>query len=49
MNGDCRRNLLKIFWLVERTNHFILDEVKPNSSLDVLITKSMLKSLGHNI
>ena len=43
----CWRKLLRTPWTARRTNQSILNEVKPDFSLEALILKLKLKYFGH--
>lgn len=43
----CWRRLLQIPQITERTNHSVLDEIKPDCFLKALIMNLCLKYLGH--
>ena len=43
----CWRRLLKVLWTVRRSNQSILKEMNPEYSLEGLMLKLKLHSLGH--
>ena len=43
----CWRRLLRVSWIVRRSNHLILKEISPEYSLEGLMLKLKLQSCGH--
>ena len=43
----CWRRLLRVPWTARRSNQFILKEISPGCSLEVLMLKLKLQSFGH--
>src|SRR5437868_1494026 len=43
----CWRRLLRLPWTAKRTNHSILDEIKPKKSLEAMVVKQKLTYFGH--
>ena len=41
------RRFLKVPWTAKRTNRFVLDELKPDCSLEALMLKQKLSYFGH--
>ena len=43
----CWRRLLRVSWTARRPNQFILKEISPGCSLEVLVLKLKLQYFGH--